>query len=641
MKIDRISSQSSKEKKRHNSAIITPSPIKNFSPTHTSSDNDNKIENNNTTMTYPSVLHLNSNSLFAYQELDQFSSFCDGSKNQNIFKIQNEFEMRKISKESLVDSKKNFIGFDKLTKNKNGISNKKRKSAFGSLPMQFLNDLGFNQNIYSEYNNMEKINNVPNNNRLVNNLYVGNINNQQNTIINKQNRRNSSFFNQFNQNQFLIQDYGGNVNNFNSMFFMNNNNNNQIQFKKINEIKINNTSSSIIEDAINHKKGQSVILQNNSMINPLNNIYLQKICNQNTNINILSYVDKRKSNQNIQISDNIFHVFEDQINCNNFIETLEFNKNDIKYTRNFYEKIKQEIVNIIEHQFGNYVIQKFFEILIYQENKKLFAKVFQYIDEKNKLYEISIHKYGTRVIQKTLDNLINNYYKKIESNELNFIFKKLIDDCLYKLCCDVNGNYVYQKLIRVYSKEPNNDFLYDDLCEHILDIALLEQGATIFNVVFDFANYKQKEKILFHIYSFLPKLINDKYGNYTIQSILNNIGNEIELIEPIYNYISKNILELCLQKFSSNVIDSFIMKNNIYSKKLIEDIINKNIIQDIIKDQFGNYVIQKALMMSEKNIEIKIIKQIKPIMNKLKHDNLGKKIYKKLMHQYSPLFKKE
>ena len=642
MENDQISRQSSKEKKRHNSTIIPSSLIENFSQTQTISDNDNNSICTFSATVDPSVFHLSSNSLFAYQEFDQFSSLCDGSENQNNNKIEEKFEMPKIYRESLTDSKKDIINMDEVTKNKNEIKNKKRKSAFGTLPMKF--DLGFNQNIYTEYNNMKNNNNLNNiqnnNNALINNFRIENVNNLQNTNVNIQNRRNSSGFVQFYQNPFLIQNYGGNINNFNPMFYINNNNNNQVQFQNSNiednsnDNKNNNNLSIIMKDTICHKKRRSMILPNNSMINPLNNIYLQKIPTQN-------FLDQRKNNPNIQIPNNIILLFQDQINCKNFQENLEFNKNDINYSRNFYEGIKPEIVNLIEHQFGNYVIQKFFEVLIYQENKKLFAEIFIHIDEKNKLYEISIHNYGTRVIQKTLDKLINNNYKKIESNELNNSFKKLINNHLYNLCCDKNGNHVYQKLIRAYPKESNDDFIYDNLCEHILEIALLQQGATIFHVILDFANYKQKEKIILYVNPILPKLINDKYGNYTIQSILNNMNNEIELIEPIYKYISENILELSLQKFSSNVIDTFIMKNNLYSKKLIEDIINKKIIQDIIKDQFGNYVIQKALMISEKNVEIKIIKQIKPIMDELKQNSVGKKIYEKLMQQYSQLFKKD
>ena len=51
-------------------------------------------------------------------------------------------------------------------------------------------------------------------------------------------------------------------------------------------------------------------------------------------------------------------------------------------------------------------------------------------------------------------------------------------------------------------------------------------------------------------------------------------------------------------------------------------------------DQYGNYVVQKALNISEKEVCIKIIQQIKPILGDLQKTNIGKKIYEKLFQNY-------
>jgi hypothetical protein len=102
-------------------------------------------------------------------------------------------------------------------------------------------------------------------------------------------------------------------------------------------------------------------------------------------------------------------------------------------------------MNLIIHQFGIYVIQKFLEILIYRENKILFTEVLLTLYQNNSLYEISINNYGTRVIQKTLEKLIECGYNKIETVGINNCFKNLIAEHLYDLCKDKNGNHVYQK----------------------------------------------------------------------------------------------------------------------------------------------------------------------------------------------------
>ena len=223
---------------------------------------------------------------------------------------------------------------------------------------------------------------------------------------------------------------------------------------------------------------------------------------------------------------------------------------------------------------------------------------------------------------------------------MNNTINKLIEKHLYDLCCDKNGNHVYQKLLKVfyYEKENKNDFLYNYLSNISLEVAFLQQGATIYSTALSLANSIQKEKICIKIIDNIEKLINDKYGNYSVQAIINKLDEEKNLIEPLYLYISNNIVNLSKQKCSSNVIDTFIMKKDDYSKMLVNDMIKKNIIKEIIKDQYGNYVVQKAMNISDEETVNKIINQIKPIIPELLESNIGRKIYDKLKEQYKDIF---
>jgi len=78
------------------------------------------------------------------------------------------------------------------------------------------------------------------------------------------------------------------------------------------------------------------------------------------------------------------------------------------------------------------------------------------------------------------------------------------------------------------------------------------------------------------------------------------------------------------------------ISNNSYSFNFM--IINKNIIKDIIVDQYGNYVVQKALNVSDRGTCEKIFEQIKPMLGELQKTNIGKKIYEKLWQHYKDFF---
>ena len=58
----------------------------------------------------------------------------------------------------------------------------------------------------------------------------------------------------------------------------------------------------------------------------------------------------------------------------------------------------------------------------------------------------------------------------------------------------------------------------------------------------------------------------------------------------------------------------------------------------MIMDKYGNYVVQKALNVTDGRVFLRIIHQIQTAMSALKRDNLGKKIYDKLMGKYGAFF---
>ena len=672
---------SQEEIKRRKSANITT-----FQEMNNFQKNLNKPNQSAFQLTRSPPLKFKSNSLFAYQELDKFSSFCDNesfpldilnilneNQNQNEALQNNNINNRSTKQEeyeesdsSDVESLNNEISDDEIVFKKYKHRIEKRKSALNSVPVSYQNfsSLKPNElpnNIKNNYGSGLKINkNTVISNNYLNNNYM--INNNQNNL-----RRNSHSINPI-QNNFLFNN------------FINNSFNNFIYPKKMIENNNSVNSNSMSNNSINNNSGNNLI---NNITNSPNQMNLVQGYPNNNNFNNYNYInnfsynfynngnqgpitkkrnsmvllpsseiqvqrrsshtlrpsmqilhsDKKIKKINLEKEENPNYFLKDQLYCRQLQNKLDKNINNIKYSDEFYENIKFQLIEIIEHQFGNYVIQKFLSVLLFQENKKLYKMIF--LDIKDKLFEICIHNYGTRVIQKTLEKLDNGNYYKIETTELNDVFKILIENHLYELCCDKNGNHVYQKLLRVFPKE-RNQFLYDELIKISFSVSIIQQGATLLQTAFDYSNKEQQEKLCSVIIDKIGDLINDKYGNYTIQTIFKLYNNKIN--DRIYEYIDNNILKLSKEKFSSNVIDKCIIKDYEKSNKLIKSIIQKNVIKEIMVDQYGNYVIQKALSISEKDIFLKIIEQIKPILGDLQKTNIGKKIYDKLNQNYKQYF---
>ena len=665
-----------KEVKRHKSAHV-PS----------GSDSLNKIyykdNSNNNTNQNPKpnndFFNIKSSSIFAYQEIDKFSSFCDNEEN-------NKQNIGNNNKDEYNNSSTSFsMELYEDTYKSNNLN--KRKSDYEIIP-NFTQYLNFHNQVLEGYqnfdnngtgfpfeDNMNNIINIDNKRRntqkmnrnyfnaIFNNKYnIQNIQNNQEQIspFEKRKKSNSLIF----KNEFNNNFNNNNMNHFNNNFFMNQPliGNNIEGIKDKNEI---NTNDNLDEQNKNEQnellfpiKEYNEVVRKKSNSFKTNNIFGKfnrinfpyQINNNNNNFFADHSLNSSKSNRfssnkdiYLKLKSDIYYICQDQTKCRNIQDQLEQNKNDVEYIKNFLEQIKPNIISIITHQFGNYLIQKLLEILIYQENKILFTEVILLLDQNNSLYTITINNYGTRVIQKTLEKLIESGYNKIETDEINNCLKNLISKHLYDLCRDKNGNHVYQKILKVFHSETEekNNFLYNCLADIAVDVALLQQGATIFSTAITLGSYNQKEKICSKVIENLDKLINNKYGNYSVQAIINSLKDEKKILEPIYLYISSNIVELSKQKFSSNVTDTFIMKKDEFSKRLIDDIIKNNQIKDMIKDQFGNYVIQKAMSISDEETLNKIIEQIKPIIPELLLSNLGKKIVNKLMQQYNAAFHQE
>ena len=559
------SSEISEEKgksKRHKS-VINPSmeEIQIF-------ESGDIITNNNN---FPlKKIKLRSNSLFAYQEFDKYTSLF-------------------------------------------GINNIEKTSSS--------NNSSFNNNSEEED---EYSDNFPQNNKK---RSVGNIFYPSSNLIG---------FNNYNSNQSLENNINNNMNNnINSNI---NNNINKYPYNTLQDMfDLRRNSLGLLPNFLyynysfqNPYQGISPYLNNNNLNNNLFNTINDK--NNIIKRNSCTFQQPWKNNQDYY---SIFNKLQDQVGCRQLQEKLEEKKNDNNFIQQFYKCIESNLTNVINHQFGNYVAQKLFDIFLSKNNKKMITNFFSQI--KHDLIIISLHNYGTRVFQKILEKLERGKYLDIETDELDNIFKKLIENHICDLCNDINGNHVFQKIVKIYPKEKNN-FIFEKLAEKAFIISKLKQGASIFENCFLYANKNQKDKVVNSIIKDMPNLINDEYGNYTIQLLVSFHNEEYNKI--IFDYFKKNLVFLSNQKFSSNVIDRAIIQDNQDSISLINYMIENKLIKDLIINHYGNYVVQKALSISNGNTFIQIIQQIKPMIDRLKSTSIGRKIYEHLCHQYGNFLNK-
>ena len=453
----------------------------------------------------------------------------------------------------------------------------------GNKPESNVSSFDFHSNSVDLKNNMNLIkglyyNQTPNNSIYYNSKYY------------KNNKRYNKFQQNYSQSLYTTlnkNDINNPINNINN----------------INNINFSELSSRASFQSLNKNK-------------KYNNYYNSKFnyCN-NHNIHI-----KMKDEANKSVNGSWRIMLKDQKGSKLIQKKIEEKSPD--FLNKLYEQIKNNLKEIMTDQYGNYVIQKFVEYC----DKKVISEMFSQIS--NSLYEISINNYGTRPVQKMIENLAMN----MTTQDINIILGMTKGNVL-DLIKDINGNRVIQSIIQNFKNKDLLSPLYKELNENITEILKTKSGCCVFSKVILNITENDLNLIVDNIIKNFASFINDEFGNISLKRLI-KLNNE-NYNSKIFPCIKDSIINFSCQKFSSNVIEACIDNNTTLKKRTIEKLIDDDcIISKLIIDQFGNYIVQKALQNSEQKEFDIIINIIKNNEKKLKQSQHGKVVYEKLMKNY-------
>lgn len=218
-------------------------------------------------------------------------------------------------------------------------------------------------------------------------------------------------------------------------------------------------------------------------------------------------------------------------------------------------------------------MQKFFEC----SEKSFVSKTFEKI--RGKIYLIATNSYGTRGFQKMLEYTTSDTDYEI--------LKDFLTSNVFNLIKDVNGNHVVQKIIQIIPANKNS-FILNEIIKHIVDISKLKQGSCVFQKVIDKSIDSDKKNLIMMIIKNIDKLINDEFGNFIVQHIVNLKIEEYNNL--VFDYVKSNFVTLSKQKYSSNVIDKCILYDDLMLRSvLIDKMLETKCIGELIIDQYGNY----------------------------------------------------
>ena len=589
---------------------------------------------------------------------NNFSFFMKQMKNEenyDIDKINENEEILEFNKDSSSDDDDD--NSHKLSSFvQEVLKNNERQEERNYKTQNYNNSFGFdfNDNCNSNYTddnlsqpkseNMNVNINI-NNNSSNNNYYYYHFNNKQTNENEEKNNINENNNFQLNNNPYkksVSQNY------FPNQMFVNNNLNENMNNNMNNNINniINNNQEKMYQNIYYNspiRRSQINYYQqfiNSNNINPMN--YYYNPYNQNYNNNFINYNNlnnpfRSNSSNNItqkisihspirknyninylslsneELAKQAHNIAKIQSGCRYLEKKIDDNPELVENL--FFNNILSYVEELSTDQFGNYFIKKMFNYL--QENKllQLIAIIFPVI--KN----IATNIYGTRVLQELIDYL--------KSEKLLFAFIKILIPYITILINDSNSVHIIYKLINI--ENPLIDKIHNAICFQIQEIGTNRKGCTFLKKYFEIMKLDKIELIIKAIEKYLMNIITNQYGNYLIQTIV--LFENETLKENIINDIAKNICFYSNQKFSSNVVekcfDDDYIKNKFIEQMLIEDNFKK-----MLLDNFGNYVVQKAIISSNEETKDKFFKMIIPLIPQLQKLTFGQKLLSKLLIQH-------
>jgi hypothetical protein len=288
-----------------------------------------------------------------------------------------------------------------------------------------------------------------------------------------------------------------------------------------------------------------------------------------------------------------------------------------------FPRLMDKIIELMNDSFGNYLIQKVLEKLDEENIRNTLIAITPHF------LGLGLNPHGTRVLQKLIellssDLLLTLYIKILTPNLLNFVK-------------DINGNHIVQKFVFTVGA-PRNQFIFDLINNKIVEIATHKHGCCVLQKCIEGASRNQRNDLINLIVKYTQVFILDQYGNYVVQYVI--MLKDMNVNKLIADeFLKMNIITISKQKFSSNVIEKcFDNCNDDTKSNIIKEISHPEIVYHLLFDNYGNYVLQKALAFAHEPYFTTLIKAINPHLEKLKHHYpFGNKLYIKLINSYPEL----
>ncbi|KAF2826376.1 ARM repeat-containing protein [Ophiobolus disseminans] len=312
----------------------------------------------------------------------------------------------------------------------------------------------------------------------------------------------------------------------------------------------------------------------------------------------------------------IYSLCKDQHGCRFLQKKLE--ERNAENIQIIFDETANHVVELMTDPFGNYLCQKLLEFCNDEQRNTLVRNA------SPAMVSIALNQHGTRALQKMIEF--------ISTDEQTEMIIQALSGQVVDLIQDLNGNHVIQKCLN-HLKSSEAQFIFDAVGEHCVIVGTHRHGCCVLQRCIDHASGFQKTDLVRKITAHSFNLVQDPFGNYVVQYILDL--NDPKFTTPMCEGFQGKIVELSKQKFSSNVIEKCIRCAEMSAKAMMieELLVNVEDLEQLMRDSYGNYVVQTALEFAPSEMCLSLIDMMRPILPSIRQTPYGRRIQSKVQER--------
>ncbi|KAI1431735.1 ARM repeat-containing protein [Xylaria sp. CBS 124048] len=313
-----------------------------------------------------------------------------------------------------------------------------------------------------------------------------------------------------------------------------------------------------------------------------------------------------------QVGGTIYDLCKDQHGCRYLQKQLENRLPEQIHM--IWLETNQHVVELMTDPFGNYLCQKLLEYCNDDERTALIQNA------AKDMVRIALNQHGTRALQKMIEFVTTPTHVKIIIEALRYRVVELIQD--------LNGNHVIQKCLNKLGS-ADSEFIFSAVGMHCIEVGTHRHGCCVLQRCIDHASGAQKAWLIAKITEHALRLVQDPFGNYVVQYIIDL--NEPTFTGPISQKFLGKVGALSRHKFSSNVVEKCLRCASDDAKdSLVAELLSPGEMERLLKDSYGNYVVQTALEHSSVHMKHQLVEAIRPMLSNIRGTPYGRRLAAKI-----------